>query len=159
MSGWTEDEIFFDDEDMSTEEAAWNVMLWYGEAFNPISFVTDPKATFSPRGVVQKGVAGGIVGTAAWLVGGPMSTMPGQGPNFGRMMALKADSYAKFGQYGSHLGTMAWRGAAFTVRNAGFLAVIFSLPWLFREVYIPTLEGVIDFFIPDLDDFTFGEES
>ena len=34
MSGWTEDEIFFDDEDMPIEEVAWNTMLWYGEAFN-----------------------------------------------------------------------------------------------------------------------------
>ena len=112
MSGWTQDEIFFDDEDMSTEEQAWNIMLWYGEAFNPISFVTDPMGKLTPRGVVQTGVAGGIVGTAAWIVGGPLSTMAGQGPNFGRMMALKAHSYAEMAKYGSHLGSFAWRTAA-----------------------------------------------
>ena len=85
--------------------------------------------------------------------------MPGQAPNFTRMMGLKAHSYAKFGQYGSHLGSAAWRAGAFTLRNAGFLGVVASLPWLYNNVYVPTLEGIIDYFIPGLDDFTFGEES
>ncbi len=158
MSGWTQDEIFFDDEDMSTEEQAWNIMLWYGEAFNPISFVTDPMGKLTPRGVVQTGVAGGIVGTAAWIVGGPLSTMAGQGPNFGRMMALKAHSYAEIGRYGSHIGSLAWRGAAFTVRNAGFIGVILSLPWLFENVVEAGMEEVIDFMWPDLDQLKFGQD-
>ena len=164
MSGWTDEDIFFDDEDMPYEEVMWNTFLWYGEAFNPLSFVTDPTGKFTPRGVVQTAVAGGIVTSAAWLVSGPMSTMSGQGPNFGRMLALKADSYSKFGRYGSHLGSIAWRSAAFGIRNAGFigatlaaLSVVASPDdnWFLDYVLAP----IVEFSIPGLDDFTFGEES
>ena len=155
MSGWTEDEIFFDDEDMPIEEVAWNTMLWYGEAFIRFPLLQILRERLLHVDLSRKELLAELLVPPAYLVSGPMSTMPGQAPNFTRMMGLKAHSYAKFGQYGSHLGSAAWRAGAFTLRNAGFLGVVASLPWLYNNVYVPTLEGIIDYFYTRVRRFYF----
>jgi len=132
LDGWSEEEIFFDDEDMSTEEMMWNVFLWYGEALNPVGFIMDPQAKFTPRGVVQSGVVAGALWSAAAIVGGPLSSMSGQGPTFSRMLALKGDALAKKAKYVVRSTPAVVRGVGYAF---GFTALYLTLQAGISEVH------------------------
>jgi len=132
LDGWSEEEIFFDDEDMSTEEMMWNVFLWYGEALNPVGFIVDPQAKFTPRGVIQSGVVAGALYSAAAIVGGPLSSMSGQGPTFSRMLALKGEALSKKAKYAVRSAPAVIRGAGHAF---GFAALYFALQAGISEVH------------------------
>lgn len=124
MDGWSEEEIFFDDEDMSTEEIVWYTFLWYGEALNPVGFIMNPQAKFTPRGFVQAGVVAGALYSAAAIVGGPLSTGSGQGPTFTRMLALKGDALSRKAKYAARSAPAVARGFGYAI---GFTIMYYAL--------------------------------
>jgi len=142
------EEIFFDDSEMSTEEMMWNVLLWYGEVFNPLNIIRPGKFT-TKRGLVQSATGAGITGSAMYAAS-LLNTVPGQGVTAQRALMTKANAYRSLAQGTVRAGAHVGRGLLSPIFGA--LATAVTGAWAY-EMYVnnPLRDahpGDIDWFGP-----------
>lgn len=107
--GYTSDEAL---------EDFYDAAYWWGEALNPIGFITNPRHVFTKRGMVQKGAAltvGGFASMGVYgLTGGGATHHLAREiarPTIFRSAALSVDKYRAMGQTAGSLASTVARGA------------------------------------------------